>query len=209
MSNKRKLTKAEEKRLIIFNQVSEDLISKGYRRVDLIGNHIKANIIGPLYGIIVSLPFIILLILISPDSFIVGDNYSRNYLIAMALMLVFIVIHELIHGITFSSFTEEKFKNIEFGIIWKTLNPYCTCKKPLKEKEYILGLIMPCIILGIIPCVISLINKNAWFLATGVLQIASAGGDLYILKMILDSRNNLDSIYLDHPTDIGLVKFER
>ncbi len=68
---------------------------------------------------------------------------------------------------------------------------------------------MPCIILGIIPSLISLFNANAWFFAMGIIQILSAGGDLYILKMILDNKNNNECLYLDHPTDIGVVKFEK
>ena len=156
-----------------------------------------------------SLPFIVLYFVLKIYSFNIGENYFSNYMLFMVLFIVFIVAHELIHGITWASFTKDKFKNIEFGIIWKSLNPYCTCKVPLKEIEYILGLIMPCIILGIIPSLISLFNANAWFFAMGIIQILSAGGDLYILKMILDNKNNNECLYLDHPTDIGVVKFEK
>lgn len=209
MKSQRKLSKAEEKRLSIFNQINLDLLSKGYIKKDLIGDLLKANLIGLLYGLIVSLPFIVLYFLLKMYNFNIGDNYFINYMLFMIIFIVLIVVHELIHGLTWASFTKDKFKNIEFGIIWKSLNPYCTCKVPLKEKEYILGLIMPCIILGIIPSFISLFNKNAWFFAMGIIQTLSAGGDLYILKMILDNKNNNECLYLDHPTDIGVVKFEK
>lgn len=209
MKSQRKLSKAEEKRLYIFNQINTDLLSKGYIKKELIGDLLKANIIGPLYGLIVSLPFIVLYFVLKIYSFDIGENYFSNYMLFMVFFIILIVAHELIHGITWAGFTKDKFKNIEFGIIWKSLNPYCTCKVPLKESEYILGLIMPCIILGIIPSLISLFNANAWFFAMGIIQILSAGGDLYILKMILDNKNNNECLYLDHPTDIGVVKFEK
>ena len=209
MANKRKLTEAEKRRLDNFNILCDELTKQGYIKKDLTANHLAANTLGPLLGLLVALPFALILFLISPDSFLIGDNYFKNYLVYLVLFLILIVVHELIHGITFASFTKEKFKNIEFGIIWKSLNPYCTCTKPLKQNEYILGLIMPCIILGIIPCLLSLISKNAWFLFMGILQTSAAGGDLFILNLILKNKNNLDSLYLDHPTDIGLVKFEK
>ena len=210
MKNKeRKLTEAEEKRLVLFNKNSKDLKAKGYSEVDLTSDLIKPNIIGPLLGLLLSLPFIICFYIFNKNSFEIGENYFRNNTIFIVLLFIFIFIHELIHGLTWSLFTENKFKDIEFGFILKSLNPYCTCKTPLKENEYITGLIMPCVVLGIIPCIISLINKNTWYLYMGVVMILSAGGDLFILKMILENRNNKKSLYLDHPTDIGVVKFEK
>ena len=54
---------------------------------------------------------------------------------------------------------------------------------------------------------ISFFNHNAWYLMMGVVMILSAGGDLMILKTILNDKTSENELYVDHPTDIGLVKF--
>ena len=66
---------------------------------------------------------------------------------------------------------------------------------------------MPCLVLGVIPCVISWFNHNVLFLLMGVFMIMGAGGDLLICKMILDKKTKRPALYLDHPTDVGLAMF--
>lgn len=210
MDEKRKLTKAEQRRLDRFNAIKEELISKGYKATDITANPVRANIVGPLYGLLLSVPFIIIFILTAnKETTSISDDYFRNYTIFMVLMFVFIVVHELIHGCTWAIFCKNGFRSIEFGFILKTFNPYCTCAEALNRKQYFMGLIMPCIILGFIPCVISFFNHNLWFLIMGVIMIVSAGGDLLIGKMILDHKADSDALYHDHPTDIGLICLEK
>ena len=206
----RKLTKAEEERLEIFNRKSEELLSKGYESKSLVVSAVKANTVSMIYGFLLSLPFVVIFNLLNrnTNAFEIGENYSRNNLLFFVLYIISIVVHELLHGFTWSLFAKDGFKSIAFGVIWKTLNPYCTCKETLNYKQYFLGLIMPCIVLGIIPCIISLFYHNAWYLAYGVIMIMSASGDLMIARLLLSNRNP-DALYLDHPTDIGLVCFEK
>ncbi len=37
----------------------------------------------------------------------------------------------------------------------------------------------------------------------------AAGGDILIAKMILDNKASKTALYLDHPTEIGLVVFQK
>lgn len=206
----RKLTKAEQERLDNFNQKTEELTSQGYKVIPLTVSAIKANTVSLIYGLLLSLPFLIIFIFLNRDgkAFVSGDNYMKNYLLFMLVSFLSIIIHELLHGITWSLFTKDGFKSIAFGVIWKTLNPYCNCRQTLTFNQYFLGLIMPCVVLGILPCIISLFNHNSWYLAFGVIMILSASGDLMIAKLLLSNKNK-DALYLDHPTDIGLVCFEK
>lgn len=210
MAKERKLTKNEEERLALFNDLSSNLEKEGYHKVDLTASLIKGNTLGVLYGLLLCIPFLVLFIMIHGfNPFKTGENYTKNYLLFVFLMFVFIVVHELIHGITFSRFTKNGFKDISFGVIWKSLNPYCACKQALERNKYLTALLMPGFVLGVIPSIISLINGNAWWLFMGLLMISSAGGDILIGKMILEHENKKGSLYLDHPTDIGLVVFEK
>lgn len=138
---------------------------------------------------------------IKPD-FIVGQT-----VIIFVLLFAGIVLHELIHGITWSRFTEKGFKSIRFGVLWKMLTPYCHCKEPLKVKQYILGAIMPSIIVGIIPCVIAILIGNFGLLIFGVFFTMAAAGDFLIINLL--RKENKDDLVLDHPSEAGCYIYRK
>ena len=68
---------------------------------------------------------------------------------------------------------------------------------------------MPCLVLGVIPSIAACFTHNLWLLAAGLLMTAAAGGDLLIASLILKNKMPVGTLYLDHPTEIGLVCFTR
>ena len=52
-------------------------------------------------------------------------------------------------------------------------------------------------------------THSLWLLAAGLLMTAAAGGDLLIASLILKNKMPDGTLYLDHPTEIGLVCFTR
>ena len=68
---------------------------------------------------------------------------------------------------------------------------------------------MPCLLLGIIPSIAAVVIHSTSLLAVGIVMILSAGGDLLILQMIVSRNAGNDSLYLDHPTEIGCVLLEK
>ena len=202
------LTKAEKKRLERYQTISEELKDEGYVRKELTASVEKANTLGVLYGVILSLPFIILFVITLAG----GTGGTVRFFSGLwfaPVLLVLIVVHELVHGITWSLFAEGGWKNIEFGVIWKMLTPYCTCGVPLRKGQYIAGSFMPCLVLGILPSLISCLVHDVSLFVIGIIMIISAGGDLLIIRMILAEKTGEDALYLDHPTDVGLAVFEK
>lgn len=122
-------------------------------------------------------------------------------LIFMTVMVVGIVFHELIHGITWAIFAKKGFKSITFGVLWKQFTPYCHCKEPLALWQYIIGAIMPAIILGIIPSIIALSNGNLFLLIFGFFFTISAVGDFMIINLIKNEKPH--SLVEDHPSEPG------
>lgn len=120
-----------------------------------------------------------------------------------------IVIHELIHGLTWSFFffTNKGFKSIKFGVLWKQLTPYCHCKAPLKVKHYMLGAIMPAIILGLIPAVYAILFGNFSLLVFGTFFTIAASGDILIVYLM--RKENLESFVQDHPSECGYFVYEK
>ncbi|MFC2096196.1 DUF3267 domain-containing protein [Bacteroidota bacterium] len=110
-----------------------------------------------------------------------------------------IIIHELLHGITWSLFTKKGFKSIKFGL--NGLTPYCHCKEPLKVKHYRLGGAMPLFIMGIIPSIIGLATANGLYLSIGIFFSWTAGGDIISLFML--RKFNKEELVSDHPEKMG------
>jgi hypothetical protein len=104
-------------------------------------------------------------------------------------------------------YTKNGFKSIKFGVLWKVLTPYCHCSEPLKVKHYITGAIMPAIILGFLPFVYSLFTGNALWLFFGIFFTMSAVGDFLIVNLV--RKENMNSLVLDHPSEVGCYVFRK
>lgn len=205
----RKLTESEKIRLDAFHEQITALEQKGYVKKDLTVSGDRANIIGPLYGFLTALPFIALYFLTIRQPLEWKTLGFLRTIVLIIFYFILIILHELIHGLTWSRFTKNGFRSISFGVIWRSLNPYCTCSEPLSKAHYMTGLLMPWFVLGILPCIAALILRNGYLLVIGVIMAVSVGGDLLIAQMMLSHKSEGETLYLDHPTDIGLVCLEK
>lgn len=202
----RKLSKAEERRKIEFEKMRANLLSQGYEEKELTCSVLYANVMAIVVAIPIILIMSILFSIAQGKRMIVDINISLLCLAFIAL----IVIHELIHGLCWGIIAKGRFKVVEFGFILECLTPYCTCKEPLKKSQYILGLIMPTIIVGILPCIISCVSGSKFLFLLGVMMIIGGGGDIIIMLKLLRFRSKAnDAILIDHPYQIGLVAFEK
>ncbi len=176
-----------------------------------------------IYGIFIFIPIILIyvipyyfiwneeltlkkFILIFSDTEIVKHALGYSFSVIF-IMIIGIVLHELIHGITFAIFAKSGFKSIKFGVIWKMLTPYCHCKEPLLVKQYILGGIMPAIILGFLPFVYSLLFGNIFWLIFSIFFTAAAFGDFFIIYLLKNEDKN--SLVLDHPSEVGCFIYRK
>lgn len=205
-NNKRKLSEAEQRRLEHFEKISEEMVQKGYTRRDLTIDMKKATV----FSIILLIPlFAIGYGLYYP----VDHTFSFSSFgipVFLVLFVLLIVIHELIHGLCWSFFTPNRFKDIEFGIMKPSMNPYCTCLVPLQKGHYLFGTVMPFIVLGIIPMIAGIVSRNSAVLLMGILMADSAAGDLMIIQKVTGFKTDAkEVIYMDHPTEAGSVLFER
>lgn len=181
------------------------------QKVKLTINILWANIfsiilIVPVF-LIFGIPFYF--IWIYTGDFVFGgyDIFDMFLLMDTSLWLLFfilisgIVLHELLHGLTWSVFAPKGFKSITFGIIWKWLTPYCHCKEPLKVYAYILGAIMPAVILGFIPAILSLFTGHVGLLLFGVFFTIAAAGDFLTIQLLF--KENWNDLVQDHPSEAG------
>lgn len=203
---KRVLSEAEQIRSVRFEKIAENMHRQGYMRRDLTIDMAAAN----WFAVLLLIP---LSVIGYGLFFAVNHNlgFSRyNFISFLILLAVGIVVHELIHGVTWSMFTPHGFKDIEFGFIWTTVTPYCTCTVPLRKERYLLGTVMPLIILGIIPMMVGIVIDDPNILLFGIAMADSAAGDILVIQRILGHKTRArETVFMDHPTDAGCVVFDR
>lgn len=204
----RTLSPAEKKRQEKFDSLSAELIQQGYSRVDLTVSIVKANI----FAVLLLIPLAVIGVggYLLRNGNLISSYRTGSFALMLIVFLVFIVVHELIHGASWALFTEHGFKDIEFGFMKQYMTPYCTCLVPLTKKQYIIGALMPLIVLGILPMALGILIGSLPLLLVGILMVDSAAGDIMIVWMILKYRSQArEIVYMDHPTQAGGVIFER
>ena len=167
---------------------------------------IEAYLKGGIFSIILCSPFILLYILLYKnyltEDLIRLDNHL-NYASIILTIIVGIIIHEIVHGLTWAISSKKNISNIKLGIDFKSLTPYCHFKIAIKKTAYILGTIMPFIVLGLSPLVYGVITQKIIFLFWGVLFTFAASGDFTCIWKI--RKLNKHQLILDHPDKIGCI----
>jgi len=121
-------------------------------------------------------------------------------------VLLGIVIHELIHGISWVIFGQKPFSAIKFGFQWKTFTPYAHLKEPVEVNAYRLGAFLPGFILGIFTYLLSLVLGNGDLFWFSLVHTSAAGGDWLILWLIRHVKAGMQ--VEDHPTNAGCYVLE-
>ncbi len=204
----RQLSEAEERRLKEFTKKCENWEKEGYRRTDLTISIVFANIFSILLFVPFGSVFGGLFVLVNRNRF--REFSGWNVILFWIAYLTAIVLHEAIHGLTWAVFMPNGLKDIEFGIMMQYLTPYATCKQPLKKGPYILGALMPLLLLGIIPSVLAVFLNSLTMLFFGIIMSVSAAGDILIVWEVLKYKPQGEQVfYMDHPTQGGGVIFEK
>ena len=188
-------------------------LSKDYQKEKLTINLVWANIFSLLLivpiAFILGLPYYLLWIDDIDAIFSLFKNLINSIgLLGFFLITIFgVIIHELIHGVTWARYTDNGFKSIRFGVLWKMLTPYCHCKEPLRVKHYVMGAIAPAIILGFIPSVVAIIIGNFGLLIFGLTFTLAAVGDFLIINLL--RKENKDDFVEDHPSEAGCYIYRK
>lgn len=127
--------------------------------------------------------------------------------VILAVILIGIILHEFIHGLTWSQFAKNGLKSMKYGILWKHITPYCHCKEPLSVQHYIIGVLMPGIILGFLPCILAILTGNLMLLEFGLFFTYAAGGDFMIFNLI--RKESKGTLVQDHPSEAGCILYKK
>ena len=207
----RKLSKAELERKSLFEEKKEKLEQQGYVCKDMSIGVVYANIMAMVMAAPLAVLLLILFSVMNQKTPGIEVNLAYwDFLIIYILFMVLIVVHELIHGFTWGLFAEKHYKDISFGVIWSMLTPYCCCKTTLKKGQYLLGGIMPTIVLGILPGVYASFFGSYWVMLMSLFMVFGGGADLIIFMKLLFYRSECKEVLvMDHPYECGFVVFEK
>ena len=178
------------------------------RIIDLV----KANTLGCLAVFPIALVYIVPYILIWSDQFtkesikqtlnsIGAGTAFLNGMGFFLVLIVGIVVHEAIHGLTWSIYAKGGHKAMKYGILKKMLTPYCHCTEPLKLKHYIIGAAMPGLLMGVLPAIIAIAIGSPTLLMLAIIFTLVAIGDAMIINLV--RKEDPESLVLDHPSEAG------
>lgn len=121
----------------------------------------------------------------------------------IAWIIVFTVLHELVHGATWKVFGKVSWADIEFGVKWKYLAPYAHSKAPIVARAYRAGVVAPLIVVGLLPYAVALVIGDGLLALLGAVMISGAVGDLTVLWVMRSVDD--DAQVLDHPENAGCL----
>jgi hypothetical protein len=125
----------------------------------------------------------------------------KHFSLSVLVLIIGVLLHELLHGLTWTWLGKKPFSSIRYGINLKVLSPYAHCREPLNMRVYRWGALMPGLLLGIIPAALGIISGNGVIMSFGLLFTVAAGGDAIILWTL--RKEDREALVLDHPRRAG------
>lgn len=163
----------------------------------------RANVIV----LFISIPVVILQFLIF--SMVHGGKNLQttwNFVTFIIVVLLGIVVHELIHAISWIIFGQKSFSAIKLGFQLKTFTPYAHLKESVEVNAYRIGAFMPGFILGILTYILSLLLRDGNLFWFSLVHTAASGGDWLVLWLIRNVKSGMQ--VEDHPTNAGCYVIE-
>ena len=146
------------------------------------------------------------------------DNTTDIYIAYAGLagvlfsFLLYVVIHELLHGWAFKLFNKNSKQQLKFGIIFKSGMAYCISTIPVKVDAARLSLMMPIYVICLPMYIIAIITQTSWLGYVAVLFASGSVGDFYYMWKLRKTSKDL-YMYEEMPTksgyEVGYVLYKK
>lgn len=155
--------------------------------------------IAELSVILFVVPFVIAaalnILLVKRPLLLTGKVYF-DIMIMIAVYLVGLVCHEGLHALGAMLFAKKTPADISFGANLKQGMLYCHVKTPMKNASYQALLLLPVIVTGIIPLIISVVFGNIFLVVAFSLLTSGGAGDIIMFSSLL--KHDKKQLILDH-----------
>ena len=122
-------------------------------------------------------------------------NMIVHPVILIVSTVLWLCLHEVLHGIGFAIFPEVNKGNITFGIKLEKCVFYCMCKQKISRRVILTSLMFPFTFIGVVTLILGIILENYLLIFLSVINISGAVGDLVMFYYFLKVPK--DIIYLD------------
>lgn len=128
------------------------------------------------------------------------------------ILLIFVVVHELLHGISFVLFSKNKWNTMKFGVSVKSGVAYCISLVPVRIPRARLSLMMPLYAVCLPVYIYAIITGDFALAILGVFLASGSVGDIYYMWQLRNVPKTL-YMYEELPTktgyEIGFYLFEK
>ena len=143
---------------------------------------------------------IILFVILSAFVYFIGYDYGSmivryDLFTVFILLFLWLMLHEVIHGIGFAIFRSVDKKNIVFGMALEKGVFYCMCKQKIYKRIIFTSLLFPVTFIGVVTLGLVIIINNALLVYLSIFNIVGSIGDIMMSLYFLKCPN--DVIYLD------------
>lgn len=167
------------------NKRCSSALPEGYREIYSVNlqKDKKAALIVNIAALILMVIFVIIGILIVPISYTFDNDGSivtvwLKTIAVLAGMIVYFILHELVHGITMKHYGAKK---VKYG--FTGLYAFAGCEEYFSKKPYIVIALAPIVVWGVVLATVCCFVPKSWFWVVYFIQImnlSGAAGDLYV-----------------------------
>ena len=99
---------------------------------------IQANVLSVALLVGAILVFFVPFWLLWPEGYLhvpTGASTGKFPLVLLATVVIGVLAHEGLHGLTWALLNKGGFRHVSFGFMWKYLTPYCHYSEPMSLKR--------------------------------------------------------------------------
>ncbi len=131
-----------------------------------------------------------------------GGIDSLIFLVGIVLGLV---VHELVHGVTWLLLLKKGFSHLSFGLMTGAV--YCHIDVPMDKRKYVIGALMPLLLVGVVPWVAAILSGSLTWMLVGAVMISGAIGDIMIVWTLRSE--SASTLVYDHPSEVGCYVYHK
>ena len=136
------------------------------------------------------------------DNLHFGGIDSLIFLVGIVLGLV---VHELVHGVTWLLLLKKGFSHLSFGLMTGAV--YCHIDVPMDKRKYVIGALMPLLLVGVVPWVAAILSGSLTWMLVGAVMISGAIGDIMIVWTLRSEPAS--TLVYDHPSEVGCYVYHK
>lgn len=170
------------------------------KRYEIVEDHVvKPNNKRRFLVMINAISFIVLFAVIAAGILLIeyfhGEILFEFNLIGLLFFIVafvvFILAHELVHGLAFRVAGKVSWKNITYGVVVKSGMAYCITEVPVKLRASRISLLAPLVVICLPIIIYAIAAGNVGLLIMGAFFVSGSSGDLWYIWILRRKSKNL------------------